>query len=98
MLRMEQHWRMLMTREQIENISDYNNDLKYKSKHLIKEQAYQFYLMNGGKESFLRRRCEPRYIASKEKTSSFFLNSDLIQNHLMIDKVVSIAEEWRFLE
>lgn len=56
MLRMEQYRRMLMTRGQIENLSDNNNDLKYKSKHLIK-QAYQFYLMNGGKESFLRRRC-----------------------------------------
>jgi hypothetical protein len=58
MLRMELHWRTLMTREQIENISDYNSDLKYKSKHLIKEQAYQSYLMNGDKESFLRSRCE----------------------------------------
>jgi hypothetical protein len=45
------------------------------------------------RRAFFEVAARPRYIASKEKTSSFFLNSDLIQNHLMIDKVVSIAEE-----
>jgi hypothetical protein len=50
------------------------------------------------RRAFFEVAARPRYIASKEKTSSFFLNSDLIQYHLMIDKVVSIAEEWRFLE
>ncbi len=54
--------------------------------------------MNGGKESFRRRRCEIALYRGIGEISSFFLKNDLGQNHLMIDEILSIAEDWRFLE
>jgi hypothetical protein len=98
MLRMERHWRRLITRKQMENVFDYYNNLMHTLKDLIKKQADHFYLRDGGKESFHRRRCEIALYRLIGEIPWFFLNRDLGQSHKMIDKLLSISEYWRFLE
>ncbi|KAE9375832.1 hypothetical protein N431DRAFT_463896 [Stipitochalara longipes BDJ] len=96
--RMARHWGMLTTREQIENISDYHNDIVYEKDDRFKEQAYQIYLNKDGKDKFHRRRCEIALYRVTGEISTFFLDMDAGLDYLMVDKVLSIAEEWRFLE
>jgi hypothetical protein len=96
--RMAPQWGILTTREQIENISDYHNDISYGRNNQIKEQAYHVYLSKDGKDKFHRRRCEIALFRVTGEVSSFFLNMDAGLDYLMVDKMLSIAEEWRFLE
>jgi hypothetical protein len=98
MCRMKQQWGALMTREQIEKISDYHNDMLFSQTDLIKEQAYHYYLLNDGKENFHRRRCEIALYRVTGEISSFFVDHVPGHDYLMVDKVLSIAEEWRILE
>jgi hypothetical protein len=98
MQRMTSHWGALTTREQIENISDYHNNLMYTAKDSIKGQAYHSYLMNCGTKEYHRRRCEIALYRATGEVLSFFLGNKIGYDCLIVDKVLAIAEEWRFLE